>query len=106
MSTYRVGTLPDSRLIYRDGKCIGVMFTPEDAALVVEALSPRTPDVDYLRGASEALSQVRRLLLGPEGRALGGSLVDGAKLVALRAAVLLALRQVEVELGVTEGEQP
>jgi hypothetical protein len=39
MATYRVGALPDSRLVYRGDQCIGVMFTAEDAALVVEALN-------------------------------------------------------------------
>jgi hypothetical protein len=43
MATYRVGNHQPQNL-YRDDQYIGVMFTAEDAALVVEALNGREAD--------------------------------------------------------------
>jgi hypothetical protein len=65
MATYRVGNHQPQNL-YRDDQYIGVMFTAEDAALVVEAMEGHTPDVDYLHGAAEALAEMRRQMGGDD----------------------------------------
>lgn len=79
--TYRTGNHQPQNL-YRDDRYIGVMFSAENAALVVEALNEtervhgpalpivvdapdrHTPDVDHARGAAEALAEVLRMLDG------------------------------------------
>lgn len=101
--TYRVGNHQPQN-VYRDQEYIGVMFTAEDAALAVEALNgtPHTPDGDYLRGASDTLAAMRRRLLATEP----GPLVGGANLIALRAACLIALREMADELGLNEAAPP
>jgi hypothetical protein len=47
--TYRVGNHQPQN-IYRDDQYIGVMFTPEDAALVVEALNGHEPTCGHCGG--------------------------------------------------------
>lgn len=54
MTTYRVGNHQPQNL-YRDDQYIGVMFTAEDAALVVEALNERERLAELERNVMERL---------------------------------------------------
>jgi hypothetical protein len=55
MATYRVGNHQPQNL-YRDDTYIGVMFTTEDAALVVEALNERERLAELERVVMERLT--------------------------------------------------
>lgn len=59
--TYRVGN-HQPRNLYRGDQYIGICFDPADTQLIVDAMEGHTPDVDYERGAREALAEVRRRL--------------------------------------------
>jgi hypothetical protein len=48
MATYRVGNHQPQNL-YRDDQYIGVMFSPDDAALIVEALNERETNIGHDR---------------------------------------------------------
>lgn len=51
VTTYRVGNHQPQN-VYRDDQYIGVMFTADDAALVVEALIAKEPAEEGLCGAA------------------------------------------------------
>jgi hypothetical protein len=103
MSTYRTGNHQPQN-VYRDDAYIGVMFTAEDAALVVEALNeiervhgPALPIVvdpctcPFLSGADPACPVHQgRQARGPKPPPLGpGCICDGSGRTCPRHGVVL-----------------
>lgn len=61
MSTYRVGNHQPQN-VYRDDAYIGVMFTAEDAALVVAALNGQGKRLDAMAAMAVAYAEMRTAL--------------------------------------------